>query len=487
MPIPFGFSVGDFIAGIDLIRELIAALNESTGSASEYQAVIHELRSLQSLFKHLESLRLKDDLKAQGQAVGEEVRACERTIKLFLGRVAGYDPFLRKDGSGVKWRDGLWKLKWCRLRREDVERVQMLVQGHVAALQLQISLIQLESSRLDDIANSAVLMRVDGQLQSSITHSVENAKMQKEIYNIIRTIQQQQLQPPIPQQVVRQQPITVEDARGRRYPFHLELINSWEEFEGLLKLKLKDPTSQQKIARGEYIIQDTRTKRDLPRSRAWETCLRPGQCVNMSMVFHREKMSDLLCTACWAKDMVRVRETVGGEKKEIGKAALEACPVCDAWLIRQSNTTTVPSPTTYAINFANAAMAEWKNILEPSIVDTCAEPHIDDPADFMHVQIWLGLASPSLPPEEDKSTNRQISQQPRAVRTGFIDDGGTAEDRVDDDEMEMLRDEEQALSRCWGISASTFLRLKEHLIELEVQLSGDTDRCRAEKFFTLGN
>ena len=57
MVTPFGFSVGDFVAGIELIRQLINALEDSAGSSSEYRDLIKELYSLERALlevKHLD-------------------------------------------------------------------------------------------------------------------------------------------------------------------------------------------------------------------------------------------------------------------------------------------------------------------------------------------------------------------------------------------------------------------------------------------------
>lgn len=42
----FGFSVGDIIAGLKVIKTAIDALKESKGAASEFQALVQEIESL---------------------------------------------------------------------------------------------------------------------------------------------------------------------------------------------------------------------------------------------------------------------------------------------------------------------------------------------------------------------------------------------------------------------------------------------------------
>ncbi len=54
----FGFSVGDFVAGINLVRELIKALEDSAGSSAEYLALIKELYSLERALLEVKHLNL---------------------------------------------------------------------------------------------------------------------------------------------------------------------------------------------------------------------------------------------------------------------------------------------------------------------------------------------------------------------------------------------------------------------------------------------
>jgi hypothetical protein len=43
----------------------------------------------------------------------------------------------------------------------------------------------------------------------------------------------------------------------------------------------------EKIDKGEFVIQDLATKRDIDLGGNWDVCFRPGQTVEMSMTFHR--------------------------------------------------------------------------------------------------------------------------------------------------------------------------------------------------------
>ena len=56
MAAAFGFSVGDFVNGINLVKDVIKALKDSTGSSKEYLELIAELRTLESALLDVKAL-----------------------------------------------------------------------------------------------------------------------------------------------------------------------------------------------------------------------------------------------------------------------------------------------------------------------------------------------------------------------------------------------------------------------------------------------
>ena len=57
-------------------------------------------------------------------------------------------------------------------------------------------------------------------------------------------------------------------------------------------------SGRSKIERGEYIIQDTGSKRLIDLAGEWDTCFAPGQRVEMSMVFRHHKANKPSCPGC---------------------------------------------------------------------------------------------------------------------------------------------------------------------------------------------
>src|SRR5690349_15928570 len=94
----FGFSVGDFIAVINIIVKSIHAIKDSTGSAAEYRAVAASLESVARTLEDLNKLRLKDP--NERHALELAARKCGETIYQFANKISKYKLSL-ESGSSV--------------------------------------------------------------------------------------------------------------------------------------------------------------------------------------------------------------------------------------------------------------------------------------------------------------------------------------------------------------------------------------------------
>jgi hypothetical protein len=108
MPVPFGFSVGDFITCIDLIRNVVAGLEESSGAAAEYRTLINELKILKSTLSAIKDMKLDNETDATKlKAAAVQI---ESSIEAFLSKIHKYDNSFRLGGIG-KLRDNLRKVQ----------------------------------------------------------------------------------------------------------------------------------------------------------------------------------------------------------------------------------------------------------------------------------------------------------------------------------------------------------------------------------------
>ena len=74
MSVGFGFSVGDLIAAIGLIKVSIEAIKDGKGASAEYQLLETELDSLESGLTAVEELSV--DTQTVELAVGKAVQRC---------------------------------------------------------------------------------------------------------------------------------------------------------------------------------------------------------------------------------------------------------------------------------------------------------------------------------------------------------------------------------------------------------------------------
>ena len=140
---PFGFSVGDFVASIELVRQLIKALEDTAGSSAEYRGLIKELYSLERALLEVKSLDLDVSQHAQQIALRQAATQCQQTIDEFLVKIRKFQPSLRIGGSKSSWRDGLRKVEWALYKKEDVQKFRAQLNGHTASINILLMTVQL--------------------------------------------------------------------------------------------------------------------------------------------------------------------------------------------------------------------------------------------------------------------------------------------------------------------------------------------------------
>ena len=134
MAVPFGFSIGDFIAGINLVLDVYNALRESGGAASDYQQQIVWLEQLVSV---LDALRTStpDDV---AQLAGE----CEEPLLMFYTKIRQkYNDSL---GEASKLSPGrvLRSLQWTFFKSasKDLVKLKTAISPQLQAISLRLGL-----------------------------------------------------------------------------------------------------------------------------------------------------------------------------------------------------------------------------------------------------------------------------------------------------------------------------------------------------------
>ncbi|KAI9778368.1 MAG: hypothetical protein M1816_004126 [Peltula sp. TS41687] len=274
MPVGFGFSIGDIISGLALVKDIIEALQESGGASAKYQGLIRELYGLERALLEVKRLELDESQQAQLVAVRFAASQCQRSIDGFYETIREYQPHLRVEGSGSSFKDRWKKIQWALCRKDDLLRFKAEVMGHTTSLNVLLSTVQLNTTAIEARKRDAQQQKIESELQhnalacrgmfgsiqqtiSSIDQQGQNLMDQTtEIFRsnqqIFHTAQriEKLLMNALPKSVEWQQPVTIHDARGRSYPFHLEFVISAEALVATLKFHFKD-MGLTKIERGD--------------------------------------------------------------------------------------------------------------------------------------------------------------------------------------------------------------------------------------------
>lgn len=81
---------------------------------------------------------------------------------------------------------------------------------------------------------------------------------------------------------------SLEDAIGRVVPVPLLFINSWRAFETAIEETFKDRRGFLRVQKGDYVLQEDGTDREIVRGSDWNSAFMPGQRINMSVIFRQD-------------------------------------------------------------------------------------------------------------------------------------------------------------------------------------------------------
>ncbi len=137
MPVGIG-GVGDIIAIIGVVKEIISALDGARGSKAEYQEVRRELDGLESalLYHHqLIQARCNDPaLNAIFKLTQGTVEDCQRCIEAFSQQTVKFEQSLGVDQGGNFSRDVMMKVRWHMSKKKEVARIRAELGQHLSSL-----------------------------------------------------------------------------------------------------------------------------------------------------------------------------------------------------------------------------------------------------------------------------------------------------------------------------------------------------------------
>ena len=316
----FGFSIGDLIAGIKLIKTSIEAAKDVKSASNHFTSLIAEISTLEDGLEAIEELQLEGEVSMkQGAAIDGAVSACKTSIDEFCSSIAKYQPHLRNNASGLQ--ATYRRIKWALCKKEDVANFRNNVARHASSINMLLVTFQIkqnlkltrlrDQSALDISNHSGWDHQLIGTLsilsaehrQYFLFLMQQNKQLLQNIEDLGRMMQYQNAIPP---QVLLGLPVVLLDCFGKTAPFHLEFIDSFESFMAVMKTRFKQAGVKSsgiaKLENHEFSIQDTRRKRFIDVTQPWPTVFQSGQNVDMSMVFHRFACPPSTCPACYSKN-----------------------------------------------------------------------------------------------------------------------------------------------------------------------------------------
>ena len=141
----FGFSVGDFIACISLVRSLHSALNDGAGAKLQYRRLITELINLERALTEVRYLQVEESQASQKIALEQVALQCQESIEDFLKRNAKFKPTLGAQTTSSKWswRVNLHKIQWALCQDDAIDKLKAEVTGHTLTINTLLATTQL--------------------------------------------------------------------------------------------------------------------------------------------------------------------------------------------------------------------------------------------------------------------------------------------------------------------------------------------------------
>ncbi|TAQ90368.1 hypothetical protein B7494_g1329 [Chlorociboria aeruginascens] len=312
MSVGFGFSVGDFIAALELVATVVDALRESGEASSRYRELVRQLYALETVLLRVKRLEFDETQYSEHAALQHAASQCQLTIDGFWKKIQKYQVPLTSRAATSRLKEGWMKIRWAVCKKEDVNAFKMDLTAHTESIQLLLTTIQISRTHMheknanDRQTSFSVLILSPFQL--TVSSGMEKAKqilamtskilhINIQVFQTVMTLQDMITR--IPSQVERQQPVYLIDALGKRSPFHLEFIRSAEALTAVLQANFsKKGHARKMVEKGEFVIQNSLTRRDINLHDDWDHCFHPGQQVDMSLVFQQRWQAGSSCPGC---------------------------------------------------------------------------------------------------------------------------------------------------------------------------------------------
>lgn len=144
MSVAFGFSVGDFIAALELIGTIIDALHATGDSSRRYRGLLRELYSLETALREVKRIELHESQGAEKIALQLAASQCQLTIDEFWMRIVKYQPYLsNSNGRASRAKEAWVKVRWAVFKQEEMDSFRAELRSHTGSIHLLIQASQM--------------------------------------------------------------------------------------------------------------------------------------------------------------------------------------------------------------------------------------------------------------------------------------------------------------------------------------------------------
>lgn len=122
------------------MRSISKALKETGGASTEYQLVIIELKSLENILRHLETLQPTEDNVTHINAIRGMALACQLPLRDFMVKLEKYESTLGPFADNKSLRAMARKSKWAVVFAQEVERLRAMIAAKNISLNLLLAM-----------------------------------------------------------------------------------------------------------------------------------------------------------------------------------------------------------------------------------------------------------------------------------------------------------------------------------------------------------
>jgi hypothetical protein len=142
MAAAFGFSIGDFINGIILVKDVIQALSDSRGSSKEYSETMSQLHILKLALGQIEGQFADLQSSTHWTALAGTLTSVGPSSMTFCRVSRNIMFYLSRKGPSAIWKDALRKIQWQLSMPEDLVAFRGKLSYYVYAIGMLLHTIQ---------------------------------------------------------------------------------------------------------------------------------------------------------------------------------------------------------------------------------------------------------------------------------------------------------------------------------------------------------